>query len=391
MTSFVNGKAAKLRASCDACNESKVRCSQAKPKCQRCQRQDVTCIYGLSRRSHKSAPRIGASYKVDLSASEPPKKKQKNTTNPPGQENDRTDEASESNIRFQEDMASRADSNRGSIVSSTNFSPEIDMFGQNDTTDMLSTFGSAFGPVTDGSTESYDFLSSYDTELMKDDLLSNLPTSEFHNVCQIPSRPTCNCMSRVVKQLLSIPNSFGEDNASFDSHLLHLRSAISVLENCTYCSCMSWDEMSLMTISVLIGRVLQGFEAVLLRAGQYGSPSYSSTASDSSSIGKDSMGAPRLFSNALHMDQDEEDELKKHLWRMQFRKLTNVLDRFNESVGRLRIAQDQGATSSAHVMACQCIHMWLLKKAESVSNGYLEQDGAIANSRFESREEQSLV
>ncbi|KAF2799616.1 hypothetical protein K505DRAFT_230643, partial [Melanomma pulvis-pyrius CBS 109.77] len=44
------GKAAKLRASCDACNESKVRCSQTKPKCSRCEKQGGICVYGLSRR-----------------------------------------------------------------------------------------------------------------------------------------------------------------------------------------------------------------------------------------------------------------------------------------------------------------------------------------------------
>ena len=58
---LLDGKAAKLRASCDTCNESKVRCSQTKPSCTRCQKQGVVCVYGLSRRSHKSAPRVGAS------------------------------------------------------------------------------------------------------------------------------------------------------------------------------------------------------------------------------------------------------------------------------------------------------------------------------------------
>ncbi|KAK7228253.1 hypothetical protein V2G26_000423 [Clonostachys chloroleuca] len=48
----------KLRASCNACHESKVRCTQTKPTCVRCERNGVVCIYGLSRRSHKDAPRI---------------------------------------------------------------------------------------------------------------------------------------------------------------------------------------------------------------------------------------------------------------------------------------------------------------------------------------------
>ncbi|KAJ0122151.1 hypothetical protein J7T55_002663 [Diaporthe amygdali] len=54
----VDGKTIRLRASCNACNESKVRCSQRKPTCARCERNGVECIYGLSRRTHKDAPPI---------------------------------------------------------------------------------------------------------------------------------------------------------------------------------------------------------------------------------------------------------------------------------------------------------------------------------------------
>lgn len=54
----MDGKTIRLRASCNACNESKVRCSQRKPTCARCERNGVECIYGLSRRTHKDAPPI---------------------------------------------------------------------------------------------------------------------------------------------------------------------------------------------------------------------------------------------------------------------------------------------------------------------------------------------
>ncbi|ROV97047.1 hypothetical protein VSDG_04191 [Cytospora chrysosperma] len=53
-----DGKTIRLRASCNACNESKVRCSQSKPTCARCGRNGIDCVYGLSRRTHKDAPPI---------------------------------------------------------------------------------------------------------------------------------------------------------------------------------------------------------------------------------------------------------------------------------------------------------------------------------------------
>ncbi|KAH8761161.1 hypothetical protein F5883DRAFT_129482 [Diaporthe sp. PMI_573] len=54
----MDGKTIRLRASCNACNESKVRCSQRKPTCARCERNGAECVYGLSRRTHKDAPPI---------------------------------------------------------------------------------------------------------------------------------------------------------------------------------------------------------------------------------------------------------------------------------------------------------------------------------------------
>lgn len=43
-------KSPKLRSSCDACQLAKIRCSQHKPRCQRCVNQDIVCVYSLSRR-----------------------------------------------------------------------------------------------------------------------------------------------------------------------------------------------------------------------------------------------------------------------------------------------------------------------------------------------------
>ncbi len=131
-----------------------------------------------------------------------------------------------------------------------------------------------------------------------------------------------------------------------------------------------------MAISALIGQVLQGFESLLAKASLSGGSLYSSNTSESSHGGKvNTTAAPRLSWGVLQIEPDEEDELKQHLWRLQFRKLENVLKQFSASVDRLRNAQGQGSGNSAHVMACQCIHMWLVQKAEAVKNRYLSQDG----------------
>ena len=43
-------KATKLRATCDACKDAKVRCNRDVPTCYRCRNQKLRCVYNLSRR-----------------------------------------------------------------------------------------------------------------------------------------------------------------------------------------------------------------------------------------------------------------------------------------------------------------------------------------------------
>ncbi|KAL8901600.1 MAG: hypothetical protein Q9207_005127 [Kuettlingeria erythrocarpa] len=43
----------KLRSSCDGCGTAKLKCDRAQPVCGRCQSQDLTCVYGVSRKTGK--------------------------------------------------------------------------------------------------------------------------------------------------------------------------------------------------------------------------------------------------------------------------------------------------------------------------------------------------
>ncbi|RPA88142.1 hypothetical protein BJ508DRAFT_356890 [Ascobolus immersus RN42] len=46
----------KLRATCDACNQAKVKCSKNKPSCSRCTSHDIPCVYGISRAGKHRRP-----------------------------------------------------------------------------------------------------------------------------------------------------------------------------------------------------------------------------------------------------------------------------------------------------------------------------------------------
>ncbi|KAJ5801954.1 uncharacterized protein N7503_004404 [Penicillium pulvis] len=48
-------KSVKVRSTCNACQQAKIRCSHEKPSCRRCQRHKIECIYSVSRRLGRPA------------------------------------------------------------------------------------------------------------------------------------------------------------------------------------------------------------------------------------------------------------------------------------------------------------------------------------------------
>lgn len=48
-------KSVKVRSTCNACQQAKIRCSHEKPSCRRCQKHKIECIYSVSRRLGRPA------------------------------------------------------------------------------------------------------------------------------------------------------------------------------------------------------------------------------------------------------------------------------------------------------------------------------------------------
>ncbi|TIA30987.1 hypothetical protein D6C78_09215 [Aureobasidium pullulans] len=55
VTATISGRSRKLRASCDRCSASKIKCGQERPACQRCVNSNRPCNYSVSRRLGKPA------------------------------------------------------------------------------------------------------------------------------------------------------------------------------------------------------------------------------------------------------------------------------------------------------------------------------------------------
>lgn len=48
-------KSVKVRSTCNACQQAKIRCSHEKPTCRRCQKHKIDCVYSMSRRLGRPA------------------------------------------------------------------------------------------------------------------------------------------------------------------------------------------------------------------------------------------------------------------------------------------------------------------------------------------------
>nr|QTE75985.1 ZopL7 [Diffractella curvata] len=65
-------KQPKLRSTCDACQDAKVRCSHDNPRCRRCQAHKIKCVYSLSRR-------MGRPRRLQTNGNEPKQQKNKSS------------------------------------------------------------------------------------------------------------------------------------------------------------------------------------------------------------------------------------------------------------------------------------------------------------------------
>ncbi|ROV98479.1 hypothetical protein VPNG_08534 [Cytospora leucostoma] len=246
-------KTAKLRASCDGCNESKVRCSQTKPQCARCIKQGITCVYGLSRRSHKTAPRVGASSQTASSLSNYLHPDDVNSMFPTRESSETLNNVgSDSGSALTESEAAAGMRIRG--ISGTNPSGataeedamEFEIDGDFlDSTHPMADFSADYGSLDltmGGSLPDYDALNDLSmaaffgsSEPARDDTHGS-PTDG----------PPCNCNSLAVQQLLSFPVLPQEENGgSLDTYFARLKHAINTSEECISCACTARDEMSI--------------------------------------------------------------------------------------------------------------------------------------------------
>ncbi|RYP61684.1 hypothetical protein DL770_009735 [Monosporascus sp. CRB-9-2] len=338
---FVDGRLAKLRASCDSCNESK----------------------GAPRiGDSQGAPRLPSPPACKTSSSQLPLPSDRLNTNATAcmvaergadTNHETAAEAQTPQQPFNDVVSTPLDD---SLLTSLDFPDDFDIYTQEPTDSHNISTSLDLGLYTPNTLASSRV---FDPPMPFFDQISQA-TTVYEGFSNVPATDTpasrsqvCSCSSRVIQQIC----------------------AVKLSEDSIECECTLGDEMN---IGTFIGRILQGFDETL-----NASPATAKSAHGDTPNGM----APKLSWGVLELEEDDESGLRQHLWLMQFGKLEKLLNRFSTSVRRLR--NSHGSGNSAHVMLCECIHMWLEQKAQVIKDRCLKK-GLIGAGRHVDARKSSL-
>ncbi len=396
MQNNVGEKIPKYRASCDSCNEAKVRCSQTRPSCARCLKgQNRRCIYGVSKRSGKHSGET--STKAEGGA--------KNGTiarhpaTPTSTTGIETPSSSSSTIDPREFLqlfpvsnADPSDSLKGEHLpkdwtfdnslfmpthpttsrgSPANFDHYELMFGRDET--QLSNIQhrglSLFDGASDGELGSCSRGSSS---------AGQPPSYTQSNTkcasCSTSSRQTesssmvetCRCNEIIVTQLSLLPVLLLDNECStFDVELVQFQKAIRLCAGALACTCAGKDYTSILTISMLIARIISVFER---SSAQVGHDDHNSARSLIMTGAMTPIPSPKFSVGIFEIEGEDENNLKREIWWIQIKKVECLVAGFKEMVARM--TQQHVYQDPSQIAAWEKLVFVLEQKAQAVKRDW---------------------
>lgn len=374
----------KYRASCDACNEAKVRCSRTKPTCTRCQKSQIICIYGLSRRSHKTAARIGCSVPSQQQKQQQQEQTQQQEQEQQEQSAQPPNSTTASQMESIQSLISSTNGNYSTPPFSVGFS-EFSLY-----TSMIASPTSGPSPIDSAvrdSGKSFEFgldvsdfselglVFPFDDTTVDPAFPISIPGSRGTSSgdSAIGGYTLGSYSSSIVTNLASNPLLLAKKGVSLDIQLSQLKTATSFAEECLQASDSDWDDMSPLAISMLVGSILTGFENSLEEIETTGD-------FQASSPQQAAAMQPQFKWGALHIDnEDELVLLKRHMWLIQFQRVEIVLHNLHNRIKGMKHEQMDQATAQK-ILASNNIHLWFEQRAQLVKQRF----SSSSASRFHS-------
>ena len=158
---------------------------------------------------------------------------------------------------------------------------------------------------------------------------------------------TCRCNEVIITQLSSLPVLLADtEYATFEAELVQFQKSVSLCAGVLACTCRGKDYSTILTISMLIGRIIS-----VLRRGcaQTGCDNVESALSPLTT-GAITPTEPPKFSIGMYVFEGEDERtLKREVWWMQIRKAESLITAFGKMVADVMSQQVCQGNSQAVV------------------------------------------
>jgi len=290
-----------LRASCDSCNQAKVKCTKQQPQCQRCKKHSIDCIYGISLRAGKRASQpplpkrvespspLSTDWNMDLSTSIPYSPLDIDGICP---------------SMFECDMPFPLEGYHESIFTNHDaFLPMVDLTFPNHIQSSSTTTNTSTCDTSSMMSDS--LLLSLSTGMVCPSHTQNRPTS---------SLTSCGCFPTTILTLSTLQQLSESPHTTFDVALVHNKEAVSSCLNTLKCGCAS-DSTVVLLVASLLAKIIQIYER----------PCGAWKAVESRRMSHDSKAVTaRLTLGAYSIDESDEEKLKTEIVKMELRKVVSV-------------------------------------------------------------------
>ncbi|KAI0199293.1 hypothetical protein F4808DRAFT_471597 [Astrocystis sublimbata] len=364
----------KYRASCDSCNEAKVRCSQEKPTCARCQKSQRTCIYGLSRRSHRSANRPGASNHEQQEKQQ--QKQQQNIDQWQHPEQQQPMSTPSSNATNTQTNGTQSPIDIGDNIHVT---PWMSLLAFPENTSLDSGIGanlfsgspSLVNTVLQDQNGGLDLgLSASDFSDMGLEIPSgmDLTLSTPSGESALGNEGSGCRTSRFMLKLASTAVPLFGQGYPLDVQLSHLKTALTFAEESLRLSRTDCDDIVPLIISTLVCSIIKGFEKSLEALNEPGE-------ADTESPNIATTQQPQFSWGALRIDDSTELALlKRHMWLVQFQRVGAVLQGMQDRTKGMKHEQMDQAIAQ-QILVSNHMHMWLEQRAHNVKQKFTMATG----------------
>ena len=390
-------KSPKYRASCDSCNEAKVRCSQTRPSCARClKNRNRRCVYGVSKRFGKHggevSMKVEGNAKSGTSARYAARPTTKTGIETPSSSSSTIDPRELLRISPESDadssdflkapplpknwpfdnnlyMPTRSTMSQGLPTNDDHYHM---MFGRHD--NYPSSLQHQGLGLFDGASD-VELGSCSDDGNLADQHPSYIPLNTKCASCSTWNRQKdssspadiCRCNEVIITQLSILPVLLLNNSCStFDVELVQFQKAIGLCAKAIACTCPGKDYTSVLTISMLIARIISVCERSDALAEREGNNTSARSLNMTGAMTP--APSPKFSVGIYEIEGEDENNLKREVWWIQIRKVESLVAGFKEMVERM--VQQQACQDTTEVAAWEKLVVVLDHKVQGVKRDW---------------------